>query len=96
MVNDRPRPRFRLDYILISTVAVALNPTDVKGIAQRRAATDGLLVWDFSGVVLEIGPEVTQALQGRRQRLWAYTRWKFNEGEDGAWAEIIAARETVA
>lgn len=92
VVTDRPEPRLRPDYILISTAAVALNPTDVKGIAQRRAATNGLLGWDFSGVVLKVGSEVAKSFKKGDRVFGLAHGGNFNEGEDGAWAEVVAAK----
>jgi len=34
LVSDRPIPKLRDDYILVKTVAVALNPTDWKHIVS--------------------------------------------------------------
>lgn len=92
VVTDRPFPRLRPDYLLVSTVAVALNPTDVKAISQGRAAINGLLGSDFSGLVLEVGPAVTKKFR-KGDRVFGFAHGaNFNESEDGAWAEVIAAK----
>jgi NADPH:quinone reductase-like Zn-dependent oxidoreductase len=92
LVTGRPPPRLRPDYVLISTVAVALNPTDVKAISQGRGATDGLLGSDFAGVVLEVGPHVAKPFQ-KGDRVFGFAHGaNSNEAEDGAWAEVIAAK----
>jgi NADPH:quinone reductase-like Zn-dependent oxidoreductase len=92
LVTSRPPPRLRPDYVLISTVAVALNPTDVKAISQGRGAKDGLLGSDFAGVVLEVGPQVAKPFK-KGDRVFGFAHGaNFNESEDGAWAEIIAAK----
>lgn len=92
IVTDRAPPRLRPDYLLVSCVSIGLNPTDVKSIATRRAAIDGLLGSDFAGVVLDIGPDVTKPFhKGDRVCGFAHGA-NFNEAEDGAWAEIIAVK----
>lgn len=92
LVSNRPQPRLRPDYLLVSCVSIGLNPTDAKSIAARRAAINGLLGSDFAGVVLEVGPEVTKPFeQGDRVCGFAHGA-NFNEAEDGAWAEIIAVK----
>ncbi|KAK5052667.1 hypothetical protein LTR84_002532 [Exophiala bonariae] len=90
LVNNRPTPRVRPGYLLVSCVSIGLNPTDAKSIATRRSAVNGLLGSDFAGVVLEIGPDVTKALK-KGDRVCGFAHGSnFNEPEDGAWAEIIA------
>ncbi|KAH0844038.1 hypothetical protein AYO21_02204 [Fonsecaea monophora] len=92
LVTDRPHPRLRPDYLLVSCVSIGLNPTDAKSIATRRAALNGLLGSDFAGVVLEVGAEVTKPFaKGDRVCGFAHGA-NFNEAEDGAWAEIIAVK----
>jgi NADPH:quinone reductase-like Zn-dependent oxidoreductase len=92
VVRARASPRLRPDYVLISTVAVALNPTDVKAISQARAAPDGLLGCDFSGTILEVGPAVKKNFS-KGDRVFGFAHGaNFNEAEDGAWAEVIAAK----
>ena len=52
-VKQCPLPRLRDDYILIKTVAVALNPTDWKHI-DYMATKDALVGCDYSGIVEEV------------------------------------------
>ncbi|OQV05526.1 hypothetical protein CLAIMM_10253 [Cladophialophora immunda] len=92
LITDRALPRLRPDYLLISTVAVALNPTDVKAISQSRAAPNGLLGCDFSGTVLESGRDVVKRFR-KGDRVFGFAHGaNFNEAEDGAWAEVIVAK----
>lgn len=59
LVTDRPIPKLRDGYILVKTVAVALNPTDWKHIDFM--ATEGALVGcDYAGTVEEVGKGVTK------------------------------------
>ena len=53
VVKDCPLPRLRDDYILIKTVAVAINPTDWKHI-DLMATENALVGCDYSGIVKEV------------------------------------------
>jgi NADPH:quinone reductase-like Zn-dependent oxidoreductase len=91
-LSNRPLPRLRPSYILVQVASVALNPTDVKAITDKRAARDGLLGSDFSGTVLKVGSQVTKPLKvGDRVFGFAHGA-NSDEAEDGAWAEVIAAK----
>lgn len=92
VVHDRKPPAIRGDYLLIKPVAVAINPTDCKAIQQGRAAKDGLLGTDFAGVVEEVGDQVTKPWK-KGDRVFGCTHGaNVNNPEDGAYAEIIAAK----
>lgn len=55
-------PKLLDDYVLVKTVAVAINPTDWTTL--EAAGDDGTLVGcDFAGTVEEIGPAVTKSLK---------------------------------
>jgi NADPH:quinone reductase-like Zn-dependent oxidoreductase len=60
VVDLWPVPKFRDDYLLVKTVAVALNPTNAKAISQGRAANNGLSGCDYAGIMEEVGPSVTK------------------------------------
>lgn len=54
-----PHPRLPDDYILVKTVAVALNPTDWTTLDAR--GDDGTIVGcDYAGVVEDVGKAVTR------------------------------------
>lgn len=54
-----PIPILRDDYILVRTVAIALNPTDWTTLDAK--GDNGTLVGcDYSGTVLEVGKAVTK------------------------------------
>ena len=54
-----PIPKLRDDYVLVRTVAIALNPTDWTTI--DAPGEDGTIVGcDFSGIVEEVGTAVTK------------------------------------
>ena len=66
VVKPVPIPKLRDDYILVRTVAIALNPTDWTTIDAK--GDDGTIVGcDYAGVVEAVGPAVTKDLkQGDR------------------------------
>lgn len=90
--DSRPLPSLREDYVLVRTIAVALNPTDSKAIQLGKTAKDGLLGCDFSGVVEEVGRGVTKSLK-KGDRVCGCTHGaNINVPEDGAFAEWIVAK----
>lgn len=91
VVNDRPIPALRDDYLLIKTVSVALNPTDWKHI--EWFAVPGLLTGcDYAGIVEAVGKNVKkQFKKGDRVCGWAHGANRV-QPEDGAFAEYILAK----
>lgn len=57
-----PIPKLRDEYILVKTVAVALNPTDWQTLDEkfRPGTTHSLLGCDAAGIVVEVGSKVTK------------------------------------
>jgi NADPH:quinone reductase-like Zn-dependent oxidoreductase len=57
-----PTPRLLDDFVLVKTVAVALNPTDWQTLdeAFRPGTTHALLGCDAAGIVVEVGKNVTK------------------------------------
>ncbi|OAL21982.1 hypothetical protein AYO22_07579 [Fonsecaea multimorphosa] len=91
----RPLPKLRDDYILVKTVAVALNPTDWKHAAFGLAADGGLLGCDFSGVVEEVGPKVTKHYSKGDRIAGVAHGGNYVQPEDGAFAEYVVAKGDV-
>lgn len=62
-LSSCPFPALRDGYILVKTVAVALNPTDNYSlhVEPTFAAQDVLLGCDFSGIVLDVGKGVKKS-----------------------------------
>jgi len=58
IVSDAPVPALRPEYILVRTVAIALNPTDWKSI--QRADKNITIGCDYAGIVQEVGGKVTK------------------------------------
>lgn len=57
IVTDTPMPKLRDDYIIVKTVAVALNPVDWKQI-DDLTCPGAIVGCDYSGVVEQVGPAV--------------------------------------
>lgn len=57
IVTDTPMPKLRDDYIIVKTVAVALNPIDWKQI-DDLASPGAIVGCDYSGVVEQVGRAV--------------------------------------
>jgi NADPH:quinone reductase-like Zn-dependent oxidoreductase len=92
VVSSQPIPKLRDDYLLIKTVAVALNPTDCKAISQGRGAPKGLAGCDFAGIVENIGHNVTKTWS-KGDRVCGCTHGaNRSNAEDGAFAEFIVAK----
>jgi NADPH:quinone reductase-like Zn-dependent oxidoreductase len=92
VAEDRPESRLRPEYVLVKTIAVALNPTDSKAVAQGRAAKDGLLGCDFAGTILAIGEAVSKKWRKGDRVFGCVHGANFNNAEDGAFAETIVAK----
>ena len=58
-VRDVPLPRPRDDYIIVTTKAVALNPTDYKSV-KNRPAPGAIAGCDYAGVVEQVGRNVNR------------------------------------
>ncbi|KAK4543082.1 hypothetical protein LTR36_005859 [Oleoguttula mirabilis] len=86
-----PTPKLRDDYMLIRTVAIALNPTDWTTI--DAAGDDGTLIGcDYAGIVEEVGKAVTKPFKkGDRVAGFAHGG---NDAchEDGAFARYITVK----
>lgn len=91
VVSDRPLPTLRSDYILVKTIAVALNPTDWKHI-DKLPAVGALVGCDYSGTVEEIGKDVTKSFRkGDRIAGFAHGA-NAVQHEDGTFAEYIVVK----
>lgn len=55
---ERSVPQLRDDCILVRPMAVALNPTDWKGVKEKRAQDNCIIGCDYAGVVVEVGSAV--------------------------------------
>jgi len=87
-------PSLRDDYILVKTVAVALNPADWQDLGEDfgSGAEPLLMGCDCAGIVEAVGKNVTKGFK-KGDRVMSGVHGT-NEGnpEDGAFAEYIVAR----
>ncbi|TVY12834.1 Protein TOXD, partial [Lachnellula arida] len=91
VVSDAPIPSLRPGYVLVKTVAVAINPADWKQI-DMVGAPGCLVGCDYSGIVEEIGPGVSKNLKvGDRIAGFAHGS-NTNNHEDGTFAEHIMVK----
>lgn len=92
LVTDRAIPALRDDYILIKTVAVALNPTDWKHIDYGFAEPGCLVGCDYAGIVEEVGSKVKKPFKKGDKVAGFVHGCNSVQHEDGAFAEYIVAK----
>ncbi|KAE8374909.1 chaperonin 10-like protein [Aspergillus bertholletiae] len=91
LVTDRLIPALRDDYILVKTVAVALNPTDWKHIAGI-APPGSQIGCDYAGIVEEVGKAVQKTFK-KGDRVCGFVHGgNAVQPEDGSFAEYIVAK----
>ncbi|KAF8865528.1 putative zinc-binding oxidoreductase ToxD [Acephala macrosclerotiorum] len=86
-----PIPRLRDSYILVKTIAVALNPTDWQTLNEkfRPGTTHSLLGCDAAGIVVEVGSKVTKRFE-KGDRVFGFSHGGNDlEPEDGCFANYI-------
>lgn len=100
-ITTTPVPKLREDYILVRTLAVALNPTDYKAIDGKMGGDEAALAGcrlgcDYVGVVEEVGPRVTKKFR-KGDRICGVAHG-CNQGvpEDGTFAEWIVVKGDLA
>ena len=94
VVSDRPLPQLRPGYIMVKTMAVALNPTDWKHIARLNRA--GLLSGcDYAGIVENTGTEYTKSWKVGDRISGFVHGGNSMQPEDGAFAEHIVVKADV-
>lgn len=91
LVEDRPKPALRDDYLLVKTRCVAVNPTDWKH-ADITQTPGILLGCDYAGTVEEVGPAVTKPFK-KGDRVMGFVHGGNSlQPEDGAFAEYIVVK----
>ncbi|KAM0145981.1 hypothetical protein ACHAQE_010973 [Botrytis cinerea] len=94
VVDDANEPSLRPDYVKVKVAAVALNPTDWKTLDEIGKA-GSRVGCDFSGTVVEIGPEVKSDVK-KGDRIWGFVHGcNYLNPEDGAFAEYIVAKDGI-
>ncbi|KAB8291214.1 hypothetical protein EYC80_009901 [Monilinia laxa] len=94
-----PIPRLRDEYILVKTIAVALNPTDWQTVdenAGSRAKGNTLLGCDFAGIVVEIGKSVKKEWKIGDRIAGVAHGGNDIEPEDGTFASYIMVKGDIA
>lgn len=92
VVSGVPLPKLRPTYVLTKVDSIALNPTDWKHIAGKRAAPNGTAGCDFAGTVVEVGPEVTKSLKPGDRVAGTTHGANYSEIEDGCFADYAMAK----
>ncbi|CZR62513.1 related to zinc-binding oxidoreductase ToxD [Phialocephala subalpina] len=89
-VKDRPLPKLPKDCLLVKTVAVGLNPHELVDIypPYTISSPGDLLGCDYSGIVLEVGSEVTRPFK-KGDRVCGCTRPNPLQPDWGTFAEFI-------
>ncbi len=83
LVSNSPVPGLRDDYILVKTVAVAINPTDWQHIDGEGP---------LGGTVVAVGPNVTKSF-AKGDRVCGFIHGSNGDNhEDGAFAEYVTAK----
>ncbi|CAF9934604.1 MAG: hypothetical protein HETSPECPRED_009283 [Heterodermia speciosa] len=94
LTTDRHKPSLRNGYILVKTVAIALNPTDWKHIDFMPTA-GALPGCDYAGIVEEVGTEVDKPFK-KGDRVCGFIHGaNALQIEDGAFAEYIVAKASI-
>ncbi|KAK5709816.1 hypothetical protein LTR17_019430 [Elasticomyces elasticus] len=91
VVRPIPLPKLRDNYVLIRTVAIALNPTDWTTLDAK--GDDGTIVGcDFAGIVEEVGSAVTKSFK-KGDKVTGLAHGANDEyPEDGAFARYITTK----
>lgn len=91
-IADISLPKIRPTYLLAKVDSIALNPTDWKHINGKRAAANGLSGCDFSGTVVEVGPDVTKSFKAGDRIAGTTHGANASQTEDGCFAEYALAK----
>ena len=91
-ISDIPIPKVRPTYLLAKVDSIALNPTDWKHINGKRAAPNGLSGCDFSGTVVELGPDVKKSFKPGDRIAGTTHGANYSQPEDGCFAEYAVAK----
>ncbi|TGO69992.1 hypothetical protein BELL_0747g00020 [Botrytis elliptica] len=94
-----PIPRLRDDYVLVKTIAVAINPTDWQTVDEKsspRTKGPTRLGCDFAGIVVEIGRGVEKEWKKGERIAGMAHGGNDIEPEDGTFATYIVVKGDVA
>jgi len=85
-------PKLRPTYLLAKVDSIALNPTDWKHISGKRAAANCISGCDFSGTVVEVGPDVTKSFKSGDRIAGTAHGANYSQPEDGCFAEYAMVK----
>jgi NADPH:quinone reductase-like Zn-dependent oxidoreductase len=95
LIANRPIPAMRRGYMLVRTVAVAVNPTDWNHI-QFENTPGGLAGCDYAGIVEEVPCEGASKRFERGDRVAGFVHGaNAVAADDGAFAEFILAKTSL-
>jgi NADPH:quinone reductase-like Zn-dependent oxidoreductase len=92
VITNRPRPQLRPTYILVRTVAVAVNPADNLYLQFGLAQAGSLLGNDYAGIIEQVGLDAERSWKVG-DRVCGCTRGgDANELENGTAAEYVVVK----
>jgi hypothetical protein len=92
LVLDRAVPSPRPDQLLVKVKTVALNPTDWKHIAGKRAPDGGLSGCDYAGEVVEVGDKVNKPFKKGQRIAGVAHGANYSNVNDGVFAEYAVVK----
>jgi NADPH:quinone reductase-like Zn-dependent oxidoreductase len=91
--SDIKIPSLRPDYVLVKTIAVALNPTDWKHVLRVQSPVT--IGCDFAGIVEDVGAE-THGRWKKGDRVFGFVHGgNVSQPEDGAFGEFLVAKGAI-
>lgn len=90
-VSNRSIPRLRDDYLLVRTVAVALNPIDWKRL-ENTPAPGATMGHDYAGVVVEVGKSIKRDFKVGDRICGLVNGGDGTQVENGSFAEYIVVK----
>lgn len=94
LITNRPLPALRDGYLLVRTVAVALNPIDWKRL-ESTPAPEATVGHDYAGIVVAVGASVNRPFQVGDRVCGLVNGGDGTQIENGAFAEYIAVKGDV-
>lgn len=94
-VQEKAVPKLRDDYILVTTKAIALNPTDWKGIAGGQVPAGTTVGCDYAGIVEEVGSKVTRPFKKGDRIFGTAHGSNLDDPETGVFAEQVIVKGDV-
>ncbi|KAL5358176.1 chaperonin 10-like protein [Aspergillus floccosus] len=93
-ISNRPLPTLRDGYLLVRTVAVAVNPIDWKRL-ENTPAPGATMGHDYAGIVVAVGASVNRPFKVGDRVCGLVNGGDGTQIENGAFAEYIAVKGDV-